>query len=131
MPLVTFSHPWYLLLLPLLIAGAVYVSRRSLADLQGGRARWSLGLRIAILTLAVLALAGLQVAQPTRRLSLLFVLDLSDSIPPSQKKQEIEFINQAARKMGPNDEGGVLVFGGDAYLELEPRPALSLRQIHS
>ncbi len=63
MPLVSFAYPWYLLLLPPLVAGVVYVSRMSLADLRGGRARWSLGLRIAIVTLAVLALAGLQVRQ--------------------------------------------------------------------
>src|SRR4051812_47051079 len=131
MPLVSFSHPWYLLLLPLLVAGAVYVTRHSLADLRGARARWSLGLRIAIVALVVLALAGCQLAQPSRRLCVLFVLDESDSIPTEQRRQETEFINQAARKMRAEDEGGVLVFGGDAYLELEPKAALSLRQIHS
>jgi uncharacterized membrane protein len=131
MPAITFSHPWYLLLLPLLIWGAVYVARHSLADLRGGRARWSLGLRIAILVCAVLALAGLQVSQPARKLAVLFVLDQSDSIPTEQKRQSLEYVNESARKMGPNDEGGVLVFGGDAYLELEPKPVLSLKRIHS
>jgi uncharacterized membrane protein len=131
MPQITLSHPWYLLLLPLLAAGAVYVSRRSLADLRGARAKWSLGLRIAILACAVLALAGLQISRPTKKLALLFVLDRSDSIPPEQKRLSLDYINEAARKMGPNDEGGVLVFGGDAYLELEPKSQLSLKQIHS
>jgi uncharacterized membrane protein len=131
MPAVSFSHPWYLLLLPLLIAGAVYVSRHSLADLRGSRARWSLGLRIAILACAVLALAGLQLRQPARTLAVLFVLDQSDSIPPAQKSQMLQLLNEAARKMGPNDEAGVLVFGSDAYLELEPGPLVSLKQVHS
>lgn len=131
MPLISFSHPWYLLLLPLLVAGAVYVSRHSLADLSRARARWSLGLRITVLACAVLALAGLQVRQPTRKLAVLFVLDESDSIPPQQKRQALELVNQAAKKMGPQDAGGVLVFGGDAYLELEPKPVLSLSRVHS
>jgi uncharacterized membrane protein len=130
-PTISFSHPWYLLLLPLLAWGTVYVSRRSLADLRGARARWSLGLRLAIVTFVVLALAGLQLSQPAKRLSVLFVLDQSDSIPPAQKAQAIEFVNEAARKMGGNDQGGVLVFGGDAYLEMEPKPALALKQVHS
>lgn len=131
MPLISFSHPWYLLLLPLLVAGAVYVSRRSLADLRGSRAKWSLGLRIGILVCVVLALAGLQISRPAKKLAVLFVLDQSDSIPPEKKRQALEFLNQTARRMGPNDEGGVLVFGGDAYLELEPKAQLTLRQVHS
>ncbi|MFN3651717.1 MAG: glutamine amidotransferase [Armatimonadota bacterium] len=131
LPLVSFSHPWYLLLLPLLGAGAVYVARQSLAGMAGSRARWSLGLRIAILTCAVLALAGLQVRQPTRKLAVLFVLDQSDSIPPAQKRQAVELVNRAASKMKSDDLGGVLVFGGDAYVERETGPALTLKQVHS
>src|SRR5579872_599613 len=99
MPLISFSHPWYLLLLPLLAAATVYVSRHSLSDLRGSRAAWSLGLRLAILTCGVLALAGRQVRQPTKRLAVLFVLDESDSIPPDKKRDELEFVNDAARKM--------------------------------
>lgn len=131
MPLISFSHPWYLLLLPLLVAGVVYVSRQSLSDLRGSRAKWSLGLRIAIVTFAVLALAGLQMRQPTKRLAVLFVLDQSDSIPPEQRKRAVEYVNRAADRMGPNDFGGVLVFGGDAYLELEAKQPLRIKQIYS
>src|SRR5688500_16804429 len=131
MPLFSFSHPWYLLLLPPLVWGVFWVSRQSLAGLRGSRARWSLGLRIGIVACAVLALAGLQMRQPTKRLAVLYVLDQSDSIPPEQRKQAIEFVNKAADRMGPNDYGGVLVFGGDAYLELEAKQPLRLKQVHS
>ena len=131
MMLISFSHPWYLLLLPLMVAGAVYVARMSLADLRGARAKWSLGLRIAILVCAVLALAGLQIRQPAKRLAVLFVMDQSDSIPTEQKRQALDYVNEAARKMGPNDEGGVVVFGSDAYVELEAKPVLNLKRIHS
>ncbi|MCC2670508.1 MAG: putative rane protein, partial [Armatimonadetes bacterium] len=131
MPLLSFSHPWYLLLLPLLVVGAVYVARLSLAGLAESRARWSLGLRIGILLCAVLALAGLQIRRPAKKLAVLFLLDQSDSMPPEQKRLALDYLNQTARKMGANDVGGVLVFGGDAYLELEPRAQMSLKQIHS
>lgn len=131
MPLISFSHPWYLLLLPLLIVGVIYVARQSLSDLRGSRAKWSMGLRIALVACAVLALAGLQIRKPTKKLSVIFVLDQSDSIPPDQKARAIDFVNEAARKMGPDDYGGVLVFGSDAYLEREPDKALKIKQVHS
>ena len=97
--LVSFSHPWYLLLLPLLVGGAVYVARMSLADLRGARAKWSLGLRLTIFVSAVLALAGLQIRQPAKRLAVLFVMDQSDSIPTEQKREALEYVNEAAKKM--------------------------------
>ncbi len=131
MPLISFSHPWYLLLLPLLIAGVVYVARQSLADLRGSRAKWSLGLRVGLVTCAVLALAGLQIRKPTKKLAVIFVLDQSDSIPPDQKARAIDYVNEAARKMGSDDYGGLLVFGSDAYLEKEPDKALKIKQVHS
>src|SRR5688500_12249562 len=103
MPLISFSLPWYLLLLPPLVWGVLWVSRQSLAGLRGSRARWSLGLRIGIVACAVLALAGLQMRQPTKRLAVLYVLDQSDSIPPEQRKRALEYVNRAADRMGPKD----------------------------
>jgi uncharacterized membrane protein/secreted protein with Ig-like and vWFA domain len=131
MPLISFSHPWYLLLLPLLVGGTVYLARHSLADLGTARARWSLGLRVVIILCALLGLAGLQVRYPTKRLAVLFVLDQSDSIPPDQKRRALEYINSAAQRMGSDDTAGVVVFGGDAYLEIEPSQRLNLKQVHS
>lgn len=131
MPLPALSHPWYLLLLPPLAGWVWYVCRHSLADLEGARRRWAMGLRLAIVIFAVLGLAGLQVRLPARRLAVLFVLDMSDSIPPDRKRWAIDMVNQAARRMGPRDAAGLVVFGGDAYLEKEADRALAVRQIHS
>lgn len=128
---VSFTHPWYLVLFPILGAGGIYLARRSLADLRGARARWSLGLRLLILACGVLALAGLQVRQPARRLAVLFVLDQSNSIPTDQKQRQLDYVHEASKRMGPEDMGGVLVFGSDAYLEIEVQPVLRLGRIHS
>ena len=131
MPKISFSHPYYLLLLLILIPLAVWVFRQSLADLHGGRGRWALGARLALLSLLALAVAGVAVSQPTRKLAVLFVLDRSASIPPEQQQWAVDFINATRRSMGANDKAGILVFGSDAYLELEPRAKITIRQIRS
>ncbi len=135
MPTLSFSHPWYLLLLPVLIGGAVWLARRSLAGLRGWRASASLSARIAILALAVGALAGLQISLPARTLAVLFVVDQSDSVPTERKRQALEFVNAASLRMGDRDRAALVVFGGNAYLEKdfekEVGRRLSVRQVHS
>src|SRR5712692_3121792 len=128
--MISFSHPAYLLLF-LLLPVFVHVSRNSLSDLRRGRARFALGLRGVIFTLLVLGLAGLQLSQPSNKLCVLFLLDRSDSIPAEQREAELRYVNEAARRMGPNDTAGVLVFGGDAYVEFMSSPKLRVTSISS
>ena len=106
--MISLSDPRYLLLLVLL--PVLYaISRRSLSDLSPGRARFSLGLRCVIFTLLVFGLAGLQVSRPSKKLGVLFLLDRSDSVPAEQQEAAVRSLNEAARRMGPNDTAGVLV----------------------
>ncbi len=128
--MISFSHPAYLLLL-LFLPALVVVTRHSLADLRGGRARFSLGLRCVIFALLALGLAGLQLSRPSDRLCVLFLLDRSDSIPAEQREAAVRAVNEAARRMGPNDTAGVLVFGGEAYVEAMPTPKLKVTSIAS
>src|SRR5262245_33637219 len=128
--MISFSHPAYLLLL-LLVPGLILISRRSLADLRPGRARLALALRLGIALLLIAALAGLQVARPSKRLCVLFLLDQSDSIPRDRQEAAIRFINDAAARMGPNDTAGLIVFGSDAYVEYLPRLGLKVGSIHT
>ena len=62
---------------------AVYLSRTSMAMLRPRRRAFSLGLRVALITLLVLALAGTGVVRAADRLSVVFLLDRSDSVPSS------------------------------------------------
>ena len=116
--MISLSDPRYLLLL-LLLPVLHAISRRSLSDLSPGRARFSLGLRCVIFTLLVFGLAGLQVSRPSKKLGVLFLLDRSDSVPAEQQEAAVRYLNEAARRMGPNDTAGVLVFGGDAYFDYD------------
>ena len=69
----SFSRPEALLLVLLLVPLAVYLSRTSLALLRRGRRRFSLGLRLVVITLLVLALAGVEVVRAADRLSVVFL----------------------------------------------------------
>src|SRR6476646_4310001 len=109
----SFTRPEALILLLLLVPLAVYLSRTSLALLRRNRRAFSLGLRILIITLLVLALAGLQVVNASDRLSVVFLLDRSDSIPAAQKALGTEYVSQALKSMGANDQAGVVVFGAE------------------
>jgi uncharacterized membrane protein len=128
--MISFSHPWYLALL-LLAPWLVRISRQSLAGLRPGRARVALGLRLVILACLALGLAGLQVARLGKGLCVLFLLDLSDSIPREQQEAATRFIDRAAARMGPNDSAGVIVFGSEPYVEYLPRPGLKLGTVHT
>src|SRR5438309_9183361 len=128
--MISLSHPSYLLLL-LFLPVLFRVSQHSLSDLRRGRARLALGLRCVIFSLLVLGLAGLQLSRPSKKLCVLFLLDRSDSIPAEQQEAAVRSLNEAVRRMGPNDTAGVIVFGGDAYVEYMPSPKLKVTNIAS
>jgi len=99
---------------------------------HGGRTRAliSLGLRLAITLLLVLGMAGLEVRSLSDRLAVVFLLDASDSMtvpiraqlesgPAQTTPYELAqaYVRDALTKLGPQDEAGVIVFGGDAAVE--------------
>src|SRR5207248_2851628 len=112
----SFSRPEALLLLLLLVPLAIYLSRAGLALLRRGRKRLSLGLRIAIITLLVLALSGFEVVRAIDRLSVVFLVDRSDSISASEKAHEGEYLRGALAQMKESDAAGVIAFGADALV---------------
>jgi secreted protein with Ig-like and vWFA domain len=116
---IEFTNPLALLLL-LLIPVAIYLARHSLANLSRLRARWSVGVRLGILVLLILALSGLRVRTTSRDLALIFLVDVSASVAQDQQRDTIEFINQEAAKAAPRDFVGVIAFGRDASVELAP-----------
>src|SRR4051812_34507426 len=110
----TFARPEALLLLLVLVPLAVYLSRTSVALLRRERRRWSLGLRIAIIILLVFSLSGVGIVTSTNRLSVVFLLDHSDSISAQGQAQQSAFVQNALAHLGDGDAAGVVVFGADA-----------------
>ena len=90
------------------------------------RAAASLLLRSAIVTLIILALAGLQVNRPADRLATVFLVDVSDSMGPDAQAEQLAFIQRALSHMGPDDLAGVVAFGGEPVTERPVGPSREL-----
>jgi uncharacterized membrane protein/Mg-chelatase subunit ChlD len=113
---ITFVYPhylWLLLLVPLTGGLALLAPRRPT------RTRfWSvLALRLALLSLVVLALAGIQLRLRTDMLTAVFLLDISDSVPIEEQAHGEDLIREAISAMPDGDRAAVVVFGQDALVE--------------
>ncbi len=116
----TFASPGYLLLLAL-VPVLLLASYRRLAALGPWR-RWvALLLRALVATLLIFALAEVQIVQTSDRLTVVYLLDQSFSIPAERRQALIDYINadMHQRRKG-KDRVGVVVFGRDAAIEIPP-----------
>ncbi len=120
-----FTTPFALLLL-LAIPYFIGVGRPS----SYGRSRWrdwaSLIIRILIIALLTLSLAGTQMVRAADELAVVFLVDASDSIGPEQAQQAEEFVRTAVETMAVNDETAVILFGANALVE---RPMSGLAEL--
>lgn len=127
----SFSRPEVLLLLPLLLLVVVYLARTSMAMLRRPARRLSLALRITIVTLLVLALSGVGIVSAADRLSVVFLLDHSDSVSPTARERQAAFVREAMDGMGENDSAGVIVFGSEALVDRPVLPEKTLPDLTS
>jgi secreted protein with Ig-like and vWFA domain len=77
----------------------------------------SLGLRLLITLLLIAGLAGLEIKRIADELSVVFLVDSSDSMPPAARQLALGYVRSALQRMGPNDKAGVILFGADALVE--------------
>ncbi|MHB9107609.1 MAG: VWA domain-containing protein [Armatimonadota bacterium] len=129
MSFIRFSHPQYLLLLPLVWAYTWWVLRGSLAELGRTRGRLAAALRGVLLTLVVLALAGIQLVRPTTNLCTVFVVDVSDSISSAQRAAALQYIRTAVKTKRPGDSAALVTFGGEALLDRDTDDAGALKNL--
>jgi uncharacterized membrane protein len=113
---ITFLYPyalWLLLLIPLTIALALAgPPRPTRLRFWGG-----LGLRAGLLAMIVLALAGVQLRLSSNLLTVVFVLDASDSLPAEQQAFGEAFVAEAIQEMPGGNQAAVVLFGKDALVE--------------
>ncbi len=115
-----FTHPEALLLaIPAL--GLIWVLHsRSRAGLRGLRGRIALALRAAIVALVLLALAGLQMVEEQRYVTVVFAVDCSRSVPEAFQRKSLEFVQKALETKNSDDRAGLIAFGGEASVERWP-----------
>lgn len=111
----TFTAPLALLLLLALPAAALIGWPRR--HFQRGRSWTSLILRLLILLLVVLALAGVSLVRTTDRLAVVFLLDRSDSIDEAGRAAQTAILTEALAAMPTGDEAAIVVFGANALVE--------------
>ncbi len=115
-----FLSPWYLLLLPL-IPVLWWYSFRKVAGLGAMRRIAVLILRSLVLLGLILAMAEIQVVKTSDRLTTIFLLDQSLSIPVQSREAMIKYVNAEIRKHRQDrDRAGAIVFGRDAAIEIPP-----------
>jgi uncharacterized membrane protein/Mg-chelatase subunit ChlD len=117
-----FDSPGYLALLAVLPL-LWWASYRSLAGMGSVR-RWvAILLRSIVLTLLVFALADMQWKRLGDRLTVIYVVDESLSIPENLKPAMIEYVDREIRthrQAHIADRAGVVVFGGEPAIEHPP-----------
>ncbi|MCH7726518.1 MAG: VWA domain-containing protein [Planctomycetes bacterium] len=117
-----FDKPWFLLLLGLLPILWV-ASFRSLAGLGPFRRIFALSLRSIVLLLFVFALAEVQLKRTSEKIAVVFVIDMSDSVPRETHDAAFEYVKQTVAKYRDQDRqdlAGVVVFGGLAKVDHQP-----------
>ncbi len=90
-----------------------------------------LTLRLLIALGVILSLADIRLVQPVRELTVVFVLDLSDSVPAAERERAEAFIRQAVAGMPPGGKSAIVVFGEDALVERLASEARDLSPIAS
>lgn len=106
------------LLVLLVASGLLYF----LARRETPRRRLAMGCRIAAFCLVVLALAGLTLSTrlPDDRLSLIALLDVSQSIDAKGRAWQDDYVERAVGVLAPGDELGVVKFGRKAAVVQPP-----------
>ena len=130
----SFIEPGFLallLLLPLLWAFAYATRTVNLARLGWPRFAALLLVRSLALLALCLALAGAQLVQPVDDLTVVFLIDGSDSVAPAQRATAVEYIEAALANQQPGDRAAVVLFGASALVERAPAPLAQLGRLTS
>jgi uncharacterized membrane protein len=116
----TFTTPTALLLL-LLLPVFIYTGWPRMA-FRRQRDALSLALRLFIVTLLVLGMAGIHITRAANKLAVVFLVDVSDSMDSSAQAAALDYVREAMADSGTNDSTAVILFGGNALVE---RPMLT------
>ena len=122
LPTLTFESPWQLMWLaglPVLW----WIGRQPLRSLGTGRKVAALVFRTVVYVAIVAAIAGVQAVWTDSRMTVLYVLDQSESIPADRRQAMLDHVIAQVsrhRNAARGDRAGIVVFGRDAAIEVPP-----------
>lgn len=122
-----FTHPHWLLLLPLAWAWVLWLAWKTDVQIAAWRRWLAVGMRLVVTALLVLAIAGVQWMKPQEGVNVFFLLDRSDSIPSPQQEAARWLVNKFGESKKKEDQAGLLVFGTDAALESTASSKIDLK----
>ena len=115
------SNPFFFLLLGI-IPILLIINRYTRVESAWWRRIGILLLRLGAALCLILALVGLQQKDEEDILSVVFLLDVSDSVPMIQQKAGIEQINTILDTLKPTDLFSVILFAGGAAVSVSNQP---------
>ena len=99
--------------------------------LSGARGVTALLTRLMVVALLVLALTEPRVVRRSHGLSVVYALDVSDSMGEKVSDTSLAYILKTASGKPEKDEAGLVVFGRDAAVELPPRVSFPFEVINT
>lgn len=109
------SNPWWLLLIPVIIAGLVISERFFRMQNKGKKIKYIV-MRGLIGILLVLTLCGLSFKITTKQVTTIFLVDVSDSNEKNLDEMEA-YIRSSIEAMPKKNQAGVVVFGDDVLVD--------------
>ena len=99
--------------------------------LRGWRAQAALLSRLLLMGIFAALLAEPRAVRKSDALSLVYALDVSDSMGEKISDKSLEWILKSVGQKPQKDEAGLVVFGRDAAVELPPRTSFPFETINS
>ena len=115
-----FQTPLFLILFAI-VPVLILVQRRTHLGTTKWRKSVTFFLRGAALLCAIFALANLHRTDKEQRLAVVFAIDTSESISPSQHEEILKQINPAVAKLKPTDRFGIIGFARETSILTEIR----------
>lgn len=84
----------------------------------------SLVLRLLLFAALVLGLARLEAVRGSDDVAVVYLVDVSDSMPAQAQALAVQWVRDSLAAMGPDDQAAVVLFGADALVE-QPMRAVS------
>jgi hypothetical protein len=128
---IQFTHPYYLLLLPLALGWVIWLAWKSDVQISAWRRWLAFSIRTLIVTGLVLALAGLQLLRPMEGMNVFFLLDRSDSIPQAQQDWSRAYVTKSTAEKKREDKAGIIVFGSEANIETTANTAVEDAKVYA
>lgn len=99
--------------------------------LSRARALAALFLRLVLVSLFIMILAEPRAVRSRDVLSVVYAVDISDSIGEGSVDRALEFVAETVSRKPAKDEAGLIVFGRNAAVELPPRTSFPFEAINS